>query len=140
MLINSIIFRYIIFAILATIANLLTQRVLLLFDNNSIMFVVAILSGTIVGLVIKYTLDKRWIFYDSNKEFKDNKLKFYLYTAMSIMTTLIFWGIETLFWFFWKTEFMREIGALLGLTIGYFVKYNLDRKFVFINQQLRVKS
>ena len=140
MVTNSIIFRYIVFAILATIANLLTQRVLFLFDNNSIMFVVAILSGTIVGLVIKYTLDKRWIFYDSSKEFKDHKIKFYLYTVMSIMTTLIFWGIETLFWFFWKTEFMREIGALLGLTIGYFVKYNLDRKFVFINQQLRVKS
>jgi hypothetical protein len=26
---------------------------------------------------------------------------------------------------------MRELGAVIGLTIGYVVKYELDRRFVF---------
>ena len=26
---------------------------------------------------------------------------------------------------------MREIGAILGLTVGYVIKYNLDYRFVF---------
>ena len=57
--------------------------------------------------------------------------QFGLYTAMGIVTTLIFWGTETAFWLAWNTEAAREAGAVLGLTVGYVVKYNLDRRFVF---------
>jgi hypothetical protein len=32
---------------------------------------------------------------------------------------------------------MRELGAVIGLAIGYVVKYNLDRRFVFTDAQLR---
>ena len=30
---------------------------------------------------------------------------------------------------------MREAGAVIGLGIGYFVKYELDRRFVFPQQE-----
>ena len=30
---------------------------------------------------------------------------------------------------------MRELGAVLGLSVGYVVKYFLDRRFVFQNTQ-----
>jgi putative flippase GtrA len=39
--------------------------------------------------------------------------------------------METAFWLTWRTDTMRELGAVIGLTIGYVVKYWLDRKYVF---------
>jgi putative flippase GtrA len=50
---------------------------------------------------------------------------------MGIVTTAIFWITETAFWLHWQTEAMRELGAVIGLMIGYTVKYQLDRRFVF---------
>ncbi|MEL7013152.1 MAG: GtrA family protein, partial [Pseudomonadota bacterium] len=31
----------------------------------------------------------------------------------------------------WRTDLMRELGAVIGLTIGYVTKYQLDKRFVF---------
>ena len=93
-------------------------------------------AGTIVGLIIKYLLDKRWIFYDIGNGLRDHSQKFSLYTAMGIVTTAIFWGTETAFWLIWQTDLMREVGAILGLSVGYIVKYMLDRRYVFTDAQL----
>ena len=30
-----------------------------------------------------------------------------------------------------QTQLMREIGAVLGLTVGYIIKYHLDYRYVF---------
>jgi putative flippase GtrA len=90
--------------------------------------------------VIKYLLDKRWIFYDQGTGLKDHSHKFSLYTAMGIVTTAIFWGTETAFWLIWQTDLTRELGAVIGLSIGYLVKYNLDRRFVFTDAQLRAAT
>ena len=96
----------------------------------------AVAAGTLVGLVVKYVLDKRWIFADTSTGVKAHGKKFGLYTAMGLITTAIFWGMETVFWLTWKTDLMRELGAVLGLSVGYVVKYNLDRRFVFTNSRL----
>lgn len=131
MTLGRLIFRYAIFAAIATFANLATQRIVLQTGSTGIHFIAAIGMGTLVGLVIKYALDKRWIFYDQDMGLKNNSRKFTLYTVMGILTTLIFWGTETTFWQIWQTDLMREIGAIIGLSIGYVVKYNLDKRFVF---------
>jgi len=125
------IIRYSIFAIIATIANLLTQRLILSINKNNLFFFFALLFGTLVGLLIKYFLDKKWIFFDNTSGLKSQTLKFSLYTAMGIFTTMIFWGIEILFWLIWQKENMRELGAIIGLFLGYIIKYKLDKKFVF---------
>jgi putative flippase GtrA len=65
---------------------------------------------------------------------------FSLYTVMGTATTAIFWGTETAFWMIWHTDFMRELGAMIGLSIGYIVKYNLDRRFVFADRQMEVTT
>ena len=101
------------------------------------MFFAAVLVGTLVGLVIKYVLDKRWIFFDVGTGLKQHGRKFGLYTAMGLITTAIFWSTESAFWFIWRTEAMRELGAVLGLTVGYVVKYQLDRRFVFTDAVLQ---
>lgn len=131
MTVQTLVLRYTAFAAFATIANLLTQRIVLGVNTSAIGFSAAVLAGTLVGLIIKYLLDKNWIFHDRDTGINAHGQKFALYVATGVATTVIFWGSETLFWLVWKTDFMREAGALLGLAIGYVTKYNLDRRFVF---------
>ena len=140
MTLQTLILRYASFAVVATIANLATQRLILLFGDTGDYFAAAVGGGTIVGLVIKYALDKRWIFYDFETGVKNHGRKFSLYTAMGLITTAIFWGTETAFWLIWQTDMMRELGAILGLSVGYVVKYNLDRRFVFTDRQLTAST
>lgn len=91
----------------------------------------AIGAGTGVGLVVKYLLDKRWIFHDRSAGARAHARRFSRYTATGVVTTAIFWGTEAAAWAIWGTEFAREAGAVLGLTAGYLSKYRLDRRLVF---------
>jgi putative flippase GtrA len=127
----QLVLRYGAFAVLATIANIGTQRVALAFVHGKEGYLLAILSGTAIGLLVKYVLDKRWIFFDLSSGRSMHARKFALYAAMGLATTMIFWAMETAFWLAWKTDMMREVGAVLGLALGYVIKYNLDRRFVF---------
>ena len=136
MTLQTLVLRYAFFAVLATLANLATQRGLLWLGDSGAVFGLAMAAGTIVGLVLKYILDKRWIFGDMSVGVKAHSKRFSLYTAMGLVTTAIFWGMETAFWLVWQTYAMRELGAVLGLSIGYVVKYNLDRRFVFTDTEL----
>lgn len=127
----DLVLRYAAFAVLATLANLGAQRLVLVHGEGAVLFALAVLAGTAVGLVVKYLLDKRWIFYDSTRGASAQGRQFGLYTAMGLVTTAIFWATETAFWLAWQTHLAREIGAVLGLTVGYVVKYRLDRAYVF---------
>ncbi|SMX42711.1 GtrA family protein [Maliponia aquimaris] len=133
---KTLILRYGAFAVIATLANLGAQRLVLLAGDGGGQFALAVAAGTLVGLVVKYLLDKRWIFYDTETGARAHGRKFTLYTAMGLVTTAIFWGFETGFWLIWHTDAMRELGAVIGLGIGYVVKYNLDRRFVFTDARL----
>lgn len=123
--------RYSAFAGIATIINLGTQHLVLNFGNSAAVLSLAIFSGTIMGLVIKYVLDKNWIFYDLETGVRNHGRKFTLYTTMGLFTTAIFWGSETSFWILFKSNLMRDIGAIIGLIIGYYIKYKLGN-FLFI--------
>jgi putative flippase GtrA len=131
-----LILRYAVFAAIATVANLGVQRLVMRLGEQTPVFLAAVFLGTLVGLVIKYVLDKKWIFFDAGTGLKQHGQKFGLYTAMGLITTAIFWGTESVFWFVWHTEPMRELGAVLGLAVGYVVKYRLDRRFVFTDAAL----
>ena len=124
-------FLFVFFAAISTLLNLLTQRFILSFDKTNLYFLIAIISGTLVGLVVKFFLDKNYIFFDNNNNSSNLKKKFGLYTLMGTFSTMIFWGTESIFWIIWRNENMREIGAVLGLTIGYIIKYRLDKRYVF---------
>mgnify|MGYP006306340919 FL=1 len=133
---RSLVVRYAAFALLAVLANLATQRLVLWSGDTPPRFVLAVAAGTLVGLVVKYALDKRWIFFDGSTGVRAHGRKFTLYTAMGLVTTAIFWGTETAFWLAWQTHTMRELGAVLGLAIGYIVKFQLDRRYVFADAAL----
>jgi len=128
---TTIVVRYIGFAVLATLANLGAQRLVLTLGEGGAVFALAVLAGTAVGLVVKYALDKRWIFLDQTRGAAATGRQFGLYTAMGLVTTAIFWATETAFWLIWGTHLARETGAVLGLAVGYWVKYRLDSRFVF---------
>ncbi|WP_333826923.1 GtrA family protein [Pararhodobacter sp.] len=128
---TSLILRYAAFAVLATLANLAMQRLVLLTGEGAVHFTLAVLAGTALGLVVKYLLDKRWIFFDTATGLAAHGRQFSLYTVMGLVTTAIFWGTETAFWLIWQSHLAREAGAVLGLAVGYVVKYHLDRRFVF---------
>lgn len=91
----------------------------------------SIFFGTGVGLVVKYLLDKRYIFQFTADSLGHDAKLFMLYTTMGILTTAIFWGVEWSFHAIFQTKEMRYLGAVIGLTIGYIIKYRLDKKYVF---------
>jgi hypothetical protein len=48
---------------------------------------------------------------------------------MGLATTAVFWGFEFCFHFFFASKEMRYLGGVIGLTIGYVIKYHLDKRF-----------
>ena len=126
----NIFFKYLLFCVVAIFVNLTSQRIFieLIFVDN---YIIAILFGTLTGLISKYILDKNYIFKDFDHSLKNNSKKFTMYSLNGVFTTIIFWGLESLFYFVYSTTFARELGAILGLSIGYLLKYRLDKKYVF---------
>lgn len=128
---STLVLRYSAFAVLATLANLGVQRIVLMAGEGAVIFALAMVAGTAAGLVLKYILDKRYIFNDATTGLRASGQQFLLYTVMGLATTALFWATETAFWLIWRTDAMRELGAVLGLSVGYVVKYKLDSKYVF---------
>ena len=91
--------------------------------------------GTGVGLIIKYVLDKKFIFRFRPQNTAHDGRTFLLYTVMGGLTTVIFWGFELGFEHLFGSREMRYLGGVIGLAIGYLAKYQLDKRFVFVNGQ-----
>ena len=123
--------RYIFFAIASTLVNLAFQYISFLLYTGAFSLYVAMFFGTLAGLVLKYILDKKYIFFHTPANAKDDGKKFMLYSIMGVFTTFIFWGFEIAFDLLLSDENAKYAGAVLGLSIGYVVKYQLDKKFVF---------
>lgn len=119
------------FAALSIAANIAGQWLSTKTYAGKHYIVVSMLVGTAIGLVVKYLLDKRWIFRFQPRNRTHELRTFVLYCAMGGATTIVFWATEAVFQFVFQTAPMRYIGALLGLTIGYTAKYALDKRFVF---------
>ena len=124
--------RYAAFAAVATGVNIATQHAsLALYARPPFALVLAVAAGTGTGLIAKYVLDKKWIFGDRSSGLAAHSRLFTLYVLMGLLTTAIFWGTEWGFHVLFGTALMRDLGAAIGLAIGYFTKYQLDKKFVF---------
>lgn len=124
-------FLYVAFAIIVTIINLASQRAVLSFLSGNIGFFLALFFGTLAGVIVGYLLDKNWIFNDETKISQDYGKQFFLYAMTGAIHTPIFWITETLFWFIWMTDQMRELGAILGLLFAYTIKYFILKRYIF---------
>lgn len=122
---------YTIFAIIATFCNILAQDICTHIYSGHFYIFISMIFGTAIGLIIKYILDKKYIFKYKTKNTKHNNKIFVLYAIMGVFTTIIFWGFELSFQFIFENKEMRYIGGIIGLMIGYICKYYLDKRFVF---------
>ena len=124
--------NYSLFALLATAINIGLQWLSFLFYDGPSAIYIAMFWGTAGGLLVKYVLDKLYIFDYKASSRKDDLRTFFLYSCMGVVTTGIFWGTELLFdAVFYRFDEAKYLGAVIGLTIGYISKYFLDRRFVF---------
>ena len=130
---GRLIAAYILLAALSTFINIGFQVFSIWVYTGPNSIEVSILVGTAVGLPLRYFLEKRYIFTFTSKNFAHDGRLFIFYSAMGLIPTLIFWGIEYSFHFIYGTDFMRYLGGIFGLSLGFFVKYQLDRKYVFVN-------
>ena len=124
------------FAIIATVANISAQDFVVQNHSGTFDVFTSVIVGTGVGLVVKYILDKRYIFCFQARSISHDTQTFGLYTLMGLVTTLIFWGFEFGFHHIFETKEMRYLGGLIGLAIGYLIKYHLDKHFVFCAENL----
>lgn len=133
--------KYSLFAVIATGVNLLFQFFSLqiytednvgkILDIQIDAIYVAMFIGTIAGLVAKYILDKKYIFYHKPETKSKDLEKFIAYAFTGVFTTIIFWGTELAFNATFEHPSAKYIGAVIGLSIGYVMKYLLDKRFVF---------
>lgn len=123
---------YAMLATIATVANIGTQDVLLRAYSGPHHVLASVACGTVAGLVVKYVLDKRYIFrFQARDAVQDGQI-FVLYAAMGLLTTLVFLCFEFGFHaLFDASREMRYLGGGIGLIVGYTAKYQLDKRYVF---------
>ena len=124
---------YTLFAVVSTAINIGSQMLSIWVYEGPFSVEISILFGTVMGLPLRYFLEKRYIFNFTSKNLVHDGKLFVFYSAMGVITTLIFWGTEYAFHLIYDTDFMRYLGGVIGLSIGFYVKYQLDKKYVFVN-------
>ncbi|QBQ98393.1 GtrA family protein [Paraburkholderia pallida] len=127
----SLVTWYALFALISMAANLGSQKLTWLVYDGPFSITLAVCIGTGVGLVVKYALDKVWIFRYEHRSIAHGVETFSRYVAMGLATTAIFWAMEFGAQALFHTEHARLAGGALGLVLGYLAKYQLDKRFVF---------
>lgn len=119
----------------AMVANIGTQAVSMWIYSGAYAVELSVLAGTAMGFPIKYVLEKKHVFdFKADNLGHDTRL-FILYGFMGAFTTAIFWGVEFAFQYIYGTDTMRYLGGAIGLTLGSYIKYHLDKRFVFKQEQ-----
>lgn len=127
---------YVLFAGVATAANIGAQELVVRLYSGSADVLLSVVFGTAIGLVTKYLLDKKYIFQYKTNNSLHNGTTFLLYSLMGVVTTIIFWCFEFGFNHLFESKEMRYLGGIIGLSIGYVTKYQLDKAFVFREPQI----
>jgi putative flippase GtrA len=131
---------YALFALIAITVNITSQVLLIWLYNGAYALPLSVLLGTAAGLPVKYVLEKRHIFgFEADNLSYDGHI-FLIYCATGVLATLLFWLIEWVFHNTFGTDAMRYFGGTIGLTLGYVVKYYLDKRFVFVKRNPAVVS
>lgn len=126
-----LVLKYALFAVVATATNIGAQEVAGRAYAGRYSLLASVMVGTGVGLVTKYVLDKLFIFnFRAATALHDAQI-FLQYAAVGVVTTLIFWAFEFGFNALFVDKNMRYLGALIGLALGYYIKYRIDKRFVF---------
>ena len=131
---------YMLFAVLSTVINIGSQMLSIWAFKGPYSVEISILVGTAAGLPLRYFLEKRYIFNFKSQNLKHDGKLIVFYSAMGVITTVIFWGTEYAFHLIYDTEYMRYVGGVIGLAVGFYVKYQLDKKYVFVSRNSEVQQ
>ncbi|MDA9088232.1 GtrA family protein [Amylibacter sp.] len=131
---------YSLFAVLSTAINIGSQMLSIWIYKGPLSVEISILVGTAMGLPLRYFLEKRYIFNFTSRNLVHDGQLFVFYSVMGVITTLMFWGTEYTFHLIYDTDVMRYLGGIIGLSIGFYVKYQLDKKYVFVNRSSEAVS
>ena len=131
---------YTLFAVFSIVVNIGSQMLSIWAYRGTYSVEVSILVGTAAGLPLRYFLEKRYIFNFITHNLAHDGRLFGFYSAMGVITTLIFWGTEYTFHLIYDAEYMRYVGGVIGLTVGFYVKYQLDKKYVFVSRNSEVQQ
>lgn len=123
--------KYIAFAGIASACNLLLQYCSLALYAGNLALLAAMAIGTGTGLLVKFVLDKFFIFYHTSQKSSEVSRTFILYSLTGVGTTLLFWGFEVGFDWLFHAPQAKYAGAAIGLSLGYWIKYHLDKRLVF---------
>ena len=123
---------YVLFAAFSTSVNIGCQMLSMWLYRGAHAVEISMLVGTAAGLPLRYALEKRFIFaFESRNVAHDGQL-FVLYSSLGVFTTALFWGIEYAFHLIFASDAWRYAGGVIGLALGFYVKYQLDKKYVFV--------
>ena len=131
---------YTLFAVVSAAINIGSQILSVWAYKGPFSVEISILFGTAMGLPLRYFLEKRYIFFFTSKSLVHDGRLFIFYSVMGLITTMIFWATEYTFHLMYNTDTMRYIGGIIGLSIGFYVKYQLDKKYVFVNNSSEAVS
>lgn len=122
---------YALFAAASTGLNLGVQWAVSALWPWRLVTIAALCAGTGAGLLLKYVLDRRWIFPMRSPGLRGDVRRFILYAGTGVATTALFWGTELAFLAVFAVPWAKYAGGAIGLCAGYTAKYALDRRFVF---------
>lgn len=119
---------YVVCVVLSSIVNYIAQEAWYFLWPH---VVVAMLFGTGVALVVKYFLVKKYAFAFKPRNRSHEAQVFFVYGLLGAATTFLFWGIELGFHYFISIPYSRQIGTVVGLVVCGYIKFVLDRDYVF---------
>jgi putative flippase GtrA len=137
---------YIAFAVIAIVINMLFQAfteffvkffvpdlATINFIAFELWFLAALGVGTVAGFIFKFIVDKFFVFRDrlsDDDNIRKTTEQVSKYFLFAIFTTIIFWGTEASFYLIFGEQWYL-IGGIIGLAIGYTIKFILDNRYVF---------
>ena len=129
---------YTCFAGISTVINIGTQILSNTLYSGPYAVELSIIAGTAAGMPLRYFLEKKYVFLFKSESIAHDGQLFVLYSFMGVFTTAMFWGVEYAFHLLFQSDTMRYVGGVIGLAIGFYVKYLLDKRFVFVSGNRRV--
>jgi hypothetical protein len=122
--------RYVAFAIVSGLTNIAAQEVFV--QAIPLAPVMAsILSGTILGFMVRYLVEKRWVRLDEHRGHVAEARKIGLYGIFGAATTALFWVTELCFCYFLHTAEAKYIGAAIGRFLGNWIGCHRSNRYVF---------
>lgn len=123
--------RYAAFALFSTAVNWAMQLAILRTIPGRFSIYAALFVGTGAGFVVKYLLDKNYIFQHASANRTQEAWVLALYLGTSIVMTAFYLVSQAVIFFVYGEGVVYYASGTAVLLLGYAIKFALDGRFVF---------